>query len=149
MAYAYCIAGETIITMSDNTRKFAMNVKKGDKLMGDNTVVCVIEFAFPNGTSSVKIGDSEFSSYQPIFINDEWVYAKTLQNATAGRIYKGYNFVLDKGHIINAENMYCITLCHNMAYGILKDSYFGSKDFLPELENMATYDEGLIEMKIT
>ena len=54
---------------------------------------------------------------------------------------------MDREHIIEINNIKCITLGHNYSDNVVRHKYFGSKKVIHDLQEMNGWSNGFIELK--
>lgn len=151
-----CFHGKCEVLMADNTTKPCEDIKKGYIVNStDNkksVVLCVIKYKCENDMCRmVNINGMSITEYHPVknpyTIDQEWVFPVDIGETNDIHCDYMYNFVLDKNHIVNINNVSCVTLGHGFTdNAIITHDYFGTNKVINDLKKMKGYAEGLITL---
>jgi uncharacterized protein YegL len=145
-----CVMPNTMITLKHNIHKKAKDIRKGDILKtmnGYTSVICVVKFkTYQNMADMVKVNDLVISPYHPVYINNRWVFPKSL-----GKIYKEqtsyvYNFVLSSEGTIYANDVIICTLGHGLTTDIVRHEYLGTQRIINDLSRINGWKQGIVEL---
>lgn len=154
-------AGETFITMANNSTKMIKNLVKGDSVLTLNNpynnktttyanVICLIQIYSDKEFNLItfkKYNDLKIGPWHPIIYNDHWEYPSHItSNVTSEKHNCIYNVILDNGHTILVNNIWAITLGHEYKVGIIAHHYYGSKRIVNDLKNISGCDDGFIQL---
>ena len=142
-AYGGCFTGNAFVELK-NGKKQVKNLRKGDKLLNGDEVVCVVENKINRIENVVCINDVCFSLYHPIEIGGKWVFPCECFKVQKKYIDSWFNLVLKNKHEVILNGTKAITLGHNRKEGILKHPYFGTKKVIDALMKYNTYQTGFI-----
>ena len=150
-----CFGPDCMIKLADATFRAAAEIKAGDKLWGDSTVVCVARSI--QGVHQVIPVDYDIvlTPYHPYYNGNEWVfpveeYLKTgkledLYNETRQVVY---NLVLDSKHtiVVGSElfELETCTLGHGLTEPVVQHDYLGSKQVIEDLKEISGWEKGLV-----
>jgi uncharacterized protein YegL len=152
-----CFHGKCEVLMAEGKTKPCEDIKKGDiiynKNSGDSVVLCVIKIKCENNMCKmVNINGLNITEYHPVknpyTIEQEWVFPCDIgESKDIGCDYM-YNFVLDKNHIVNINNVLCVTLGHGFTdNAVITHNYYGTDNVINDLRKMRGFKEGLITLK--
>ena len=142
-AYGGCFTGNAFVELK-NGKKQVKNLRKGDKLINGDEVVCVVENKINRIENVVCINDVCFSLYHPIEIEGKWVFPCEHFKVQKKFIDSWFNLVLKNKHEVILNGTKAITLGHNRKEGILKHPYFGTRKVIDALMKYNTYQTGFI-----
>ena len=142
-AYGGCFTGNAFVELK-NGKKQVKNLRKGDKLINGDEVVCVVENKINRMENVVCINDVCFSLYHPIEIEGKWVFPCEHFKVQKKFIDSWFNLVLKNKHEVMLNGTKAITLGHNRKEGILKHPYFGTRKVIDALMKYNTYQTGFI-----
>jgi len=142
-AYGGCFTGNAFVELK-NGKKQVKNLRKGDKLLNGDEVVCVVENKINRIENVVCINDVCFSLYHPIEIEGKWVFPCEHFKVQKKFIDSWFNLVLKNKHEVILNGTKAITLGHNRKEGILKHPYFGTRKVIDALMKYNTYQTGFI-----
>ena len=140
-----CFVGTDLVKMANCSKKEVKLLQKGDVVFGGFKVVAKIEFINTVGTVdlvSIPAGPT-MTPWHPVCIGTRWAHAVQLHDAHPTQCFEVYNFILDRGHILNVNAYDCITLGHGYTGDpVLKHPYFGSKRVVEDMKKLPGFDEG-------
>lgn len=146
-----CFHDNVLIHMSDGTKKYAYNIKIGDIVAtptGSAHVTHILicnpnkEFvSFVHFTSGLSI-----MPYHPIHFGGKWIFPTSIAYPMAFRCDKLYNFVLDKDHIIIANDIECCTLGHNFKGDVIGHNYFGTNKIVEDINKINKHSDSYIHI---
>lgn len=146
-----CIAGESLILMSDGSKKKVKSVQKGDQVLcGSSKVIveCVLKFNCHSGFELVEFESGlRITPWHPVKMNDKWIFPYNLANKTI--IHESdsvYNFILSDGHVMTINDIECVSLGHEFQEDVVAHPYFGSSKILLDLEKLPGWLTGLVEL---
>jgi hypothetical protein len=144
-----CFDGFGNIETPDGKR-LVKHIQEGDYLStpeGPARVICVIKSLVPNGcTDLVELNGMYITPWHPIRVNGKWYYpceysGGILDMTTCEYVY---DFVLDKGHIVNINGNEVVTLAHNFTGPVIEHEFFGTQRVLDDLSKMPGWSNGHI-----
>jgi hypothetical protein len=169
-----CFHEDCEVLMADKTTRPCEDIKKGDVVSSANdetaVVVCVIKIKCENDMCRmVNINGLNITEYHPVknpyTIEQEWVFPRDVGTADAASAAEDiyceymYNFVLDSKHMVNINNVLCVTLGHGFTENaVIAHDYYGTDKVINDLKKMkgnadsagdasGGYEEGLITLK--
>jgi uncharacterized protein YegL len=172
-----CFHEDCEVLMADKTTRPCQDIKKGDVVSSANdmtaVVVCVIKIKCENDMCRmVNINGLNITEYHPVknpyTIEQEWVFPRDVGTADAADAASAaediyceymYNFVLDSKHMVNINNVLCVTLGHGFTENaVIAHDYYGTDKVINDLKKMkgnadsasgtgSGYEEGLITLK--
>ena len=142
-----CFAPESLVKMADNTYKQIQ------------TIHPEIEYVWtPSGSSKVialvKIGSTKLyqpmsninglwiTPYHPIFYESRWRFPVDIASFVDRLMPVVYNLVLENGHVIEVNDILCVTLGHCLTYDVVKHDYFGTHKVIDDLKKLPGWSEG-------
>lgn len=151
-----CYTGDTQISMSDGHKKPVNLIKKGDKVISrsnafnhsalptEASVVCVVKTVYNNPINLSHLAIRlKITPWHPIYINKQWVFPNSIQSPILTSIKEVYTLVLDKYHIVFADDIACVCLGHNFITDtILNHPYFGTDKVINDLKKLDNWDNG-------
>ena len=148
-----CFHGKCLVQMFDGTHKQVSLISKGDQvitLSGKSAQVkCVVKTNIPQGkTDLVELeGGLLVTPYHPVKINDTWQFPCSIAQPSATLCSAVYSFVLSEGHLMNINEVTCVTLGHNFQGDVVGHTYFGSQKVIEDLKSMEGWDMGLVQLQ--
>jgi hypothetical protein len=92
--------------------------------------------------SKVKVKDGVclLTPYHPYMtMNGDWVTGRDTVGDEAMPISTVYNLVLDKGHIIDMEGVFCCTLAHGIRGKVIGHDFFGTRAVLEAMKRQTGF----------
>ena len=147
-----CIDGNCIVKMADGSSKLVKNIRKGDRIYSSkykySTILCVIKTNICKPAPLIVFEDGlRITPYHPVKMNKTWKYPIDTKYREVLSNNNIYTFVLDREHIIEINNIKCITLGHNYTDEVVRHKYFGSKRVINDLQLMNGWIDGFIELQ--
>ena len=145
-----CVMPDTMIELKHNMHKKAKYIKKGDvvkTINGYASVMCVVKFqTYHNMADMVNVNGLIISPYHPVYLNNRWVFPKSV-----GVIYQEhtpyvYNFVLNGEGVIYANGIAMCTLGHGLTADVVRHEYLGSQRIIDDLSSVKGWNQGLVEL---
>jgi len=144
-----CFHESSTILVYPNIYKKCKDIIKDDLVItekGYSKVLCIVKIKCHNNKCEmVRLNDGlMITPYHPIK-NDVWIFPNSIKNSEIVDCNYMYNFILEKEHIININNVLCATLGHNIEdNNIIKHHYYGTDAVINDLKICKGYDEGII-----
>lgn len=145
-----CFSGDSLVLMSNGTKKYCSDIKKGDKIktpLGFAKIICVIKTFCKDEKEDLVIFDNglKITPYHPIRVNNVWKFPCDISDV----VYQVscpfiFSFVLDSHHSMFINDMECVTLGHNFTDDVVSHPYFGSNAIINDLKSLSGWDNGLI-----
>jgi hypothetical protein len=139
-------AGEARIKMIDNTLKRAYEIRRGDVVwtpIGGSVVEFAIEFGSTDDTQPMtQVGSLRITPRHPIIHKGQWAFPSDLFGYTDHAVSTVYNFVLEKGHVIQVEDIDCCTLAHGFRGPVIEHAFFGTRKCVNSLLTQPGFVEG-------
>ena len=154
--YGACFHGLSVVTMSDDSKKFVSEIVKEDIVKLANgfasKIECVLKTNyFQSYINLITINNElHITHYHPIRIDNTWYFPKDLPNARHCNLECDsiYSFVLDdrgNGSGIVIGGIECATLGHNISTdSVIYHPFFGTENIINNLKESNNYDNGLI-----
>jgi Mg-chelatase subunit ChlD len=143
-----CWAPGTKILMSDNTSMAIENILPG-MMVWTPYGNARVEYMLKMGSKiqpqvMCKVNNLVLTPWHPIMCIDQWIHPVSIEPMVNYNMPNVYNLILDKGHIVSADDMLTITLGHGSDNPFLDHAYFKSKQkILDDMKNLPGFDEGL------
>lgn len=136
-------SGDALIKMADNSDKKVSDLKKGDFVLGNYKVKCIIK-SFVNETLDlIDINSLLISPMNLIFVDSEWIYPKNNFLSRKLNIDVLYNIILETGEAIILNNIHVLTLGHSLdADENLRKDMIYSRNLLNNLVKNDGWDDG-------
>ena len=145
--YGGCFDGDGVVKLKYGS-KLVSNLKKGDELANGSKIVCVVQTQLNVAMETCCIDGVYITPWHPVKIGDTWKFPAYI---TRERYYIGgsdsddtriYNLVLDSEHIVQINDLQCITLGHGMEGDVVGHKFFGTQAVINDLKRFEGYDEG-------
>jgi Hint-domain len=143
-----CFHGENRVLMADGSRKAIKDVNPEDQVWtpeGPGNVVCLITIGSKRPSQTmVQINSLCITPWHPIRLKagGPWVFPADHYLFGERLVQTVYNFVLNKGHVVDVEGYECITLAHGFEEPVAKHDYFGTSAVLNDLAKQPGYFQG-------
>ena len=143
-----CFHGDNKILMADGSRKSIKNVCPEEQVWtpeGPANVVCLVTIGSKRlAQTMVQINSLCITPWHPIRLKagGPWVFPASNHLFGERLIQIVYNFVLNKGHVVDVEGYECITLAHGFDEPVAKHDYFGTSAVLNDLAKQPGYFQG-------
>lgn len=141
-----CFHGDCKVLMSDFTRMAIKDVQPGSLVWTPSGPARVVALVTCNTTNKSQpmsqIDGLSITPWHPIRVKGVWQFPASLYFYTERMLQTVYNFVLDKGHIVNVEGFDCITLGHGFTEPIASHEFFGSQRVIDDLKKLPGWSEG-------
>lgn len=155
-----CYTEDSQILMANLTKKQVKDIKKGDEIMTLSDpyniksitkkakVLCVVKTKYSNPVKLVDFGVGlKITEWHPILspYDNMWIFpCSAVKDSISTEIEYLYTLVLDNYHVAFVDDIPCICLGHNFNEGILKHSYFGTRQVIDDLKKLDGWNEGLV-----
>lgn len=148
-----CFDGDCLVKMADGTKKQVRLIKKGDQIISEgliSTIVAAVEIQCANKLiPMVKLeGGLLITPKHPVKFNGKWCKPKELGEIKVRFCQFVYNFVLDRGHCIEINDICCVTLGHNFEGEKVQHPYFGSNQVIEDLKRFEMFNQGTVQLKM-
>ena len=131
--------------MVDGTFKKVRDLQKGDQVHSGAYIAVKVVFNTNNGVNTMNINGLHITKYHPVLYNGKWRFPVNISTEFGPTLSNVYNFVLDRGHVINVNGTDCVTLGHDFEEPVVAHPYFGSsKLVLVDLMKKGGWFEGLV-----
>lgn len=143
-----CFHGENRVLMADGSRKTIKEINPEDQVWtpeGPANVVCLVTIGSKRPAQTmVQINSLCITPWHPIRLKagGAWVFPADHYLFGERLIQTVYNFVLNRGHIVDVEGYECITLAHGFQEPVAKHDYFGTSAVLNDLAKQPGYFQG-------
>lgn len=148
-----CFAGEMRVRMEDGTRKPIQTIRPGDRvwtMKGPAEVKVFVTCGSKNPQqmmSRVPGKNGETCILTPFhpYMNPktgQWTQPRTEHGDEAMPISIVYNLVLDYGHIIEVEGVFCCTLAHGFKGDVIEHEFFGTEKVLEAMSRQPGWESG-------
>ena len=143
-----CFHGENRVLMADGSRKAIKEINPEDQVWtpeGPANVVCLVTIGSKRPAQTmVQINSLCITPWHPIRLKagGPWVFPADHYLFGERLIQTVYNFVLNRGHIVDVEGYECITLAHGFQEPVAKHDYFGTSAVLNDLAKQPGYFQG-------
>jgi len=148
-----CFEGSMPVLMADGSTKAIQNIRRGDRVYtpsGPAIVMYVVEFnIYARSQPMSKLGSevlvTPWHPYRVANSNGQyspWTFPADSVHYTDRAIQKVYNLVLNKGHIIQANQFQFVTLAHEFQEEPLKHGFFGTEACIVALRDQPGFDIG-------
>ena len=114
-------SGNALIKMADNSDKKVSELKKGDFVLGNYKVKCIIKSFVNEKLDLIDINSLLISPMNLIFVDSEWIYPKNNFLSRKVNIDILYNIVLETGEAIILNNIHVLTLGHYISTSLDAD----------------------------
>ena len=135
-----CFGTGTLVKMADGSLIKIEDIKKGNKLYDNYTVVCVVK-SLTGKHNILAIDDITITPYHPIVKIGEgnnWIYPINYEEIKSiDKVDVVYNLVLDKGHKIMLGSKSLIVSCtlgHGIKKPVVEHPYLGTGKVIDDLE---------------
>ena len=143
-----CFHGENRVLMADGSRKAIKEINPEDQVWtpeGPANVVCLVTIGSKRPAQTmVQINSLCITPWHPIRLKagGPWVFPANYYLFGERLVQTVYNFVLNKGHVVDVEGYECITLAHGFEEPVAKHDYFGTSAVLNDLAKQPGYFQG-------
>jgi hypothetical protein len=155
-----CFLPASQVLMADGTRQRCDQIRAGQvvaTLNGITRVRCVIRTEVSHadivrlhtGSNAGTNADGGFTLWHPVFVGRRWQYPADLGRVEHVATDAIYNFVLDRGHMIDIDGVKTCTMGHGFTGPVIGHPYFGAREpgkrnILDDLENDPGWFHGAI-----
>ena len=147
-----CCAENSLITMSDYSKKQVKYLNKGDivvsydKAMNKMTsiVECVIKTRTIDMCSMVNIGRLNITPYHPIIYNGQWVFPINVGDLVYVDTDYIYSIVTDNRNSIIVEDYIFATFGHGIQGNVIGHKLFGTENVINDVKKFNTYNDGYV-----
>jgi hypothetical protein len=133
-----CFHGKSLVRMADNTRRTIMSLGRGDLVWTPTgtaavraLVVCGVQEPIRGMCS---IGDLSITPWHPIQVDGAWTFPCNVVPVEEVEVYTVYNIVLYKGHILDVNDVLCVTLGHSLKGPVVEHPFFGTERVIEDLQ---------------
>jgi hypothetical protein len=142
-----CFHGDSQVRMADGTRKSMSQLRRGNMVWtpaGDATVRALVICHTSQLTQSIcTLGALRITPWHPVLVDGVWTFPCDLVPATNVALTTVYNVLLDSGHVLDVENILCVTLAHMMTGPVIEHDFFGTQKVVRNLESASGWEDGL------
>lgn len=142
-----CFHGDSRVRMADDSRLPISSLRRGDRVWtptGPSTVLALVVCTTAQPTQSMcQIGDLLITPWHPIQRNaTTWCFPCDVAPILHSAVHTVYNVLLDRGHILDFNEVLCVTLAHNFKGPVVEHEFFGTSNVIRDLEKAAGWDVG-------
>lgn len=148
-----CFSGDNVVRMADGSAKFVADCIKGDLVWtpsGPASIVCVVRRKVGRSIKMVKFpGGLQITPWHPVRPSGQlpWVFpCLWLGKVTMFHMEHFYDFVLDKHHVVDINNMEVITLGHGFQEPVAKHEFYGTEKIIDDLKTQRGWEIGYVEL---
>ena len=154
-----CFIGTAQVRMADGSVKLVHDLQKGDKVISlsdpynpnsmliSASVVCLVKTVIPNESPHLVVLDDGLliTPWHPVIYKGEWKFPNDIKTPVlCGPCPAVYTILLDQGHTIQIDNVWCIGLAHQCNKGLLQHNYFGTHAVIRDLMKLEGWDNGKV-----
>ena len=161
-----CFLGSCTVMMKDNVKKRVDELKKGDVLSSGVTVRCILKTnliggkadvvrlkAFKNENMAEKDDKGELfvTPWHPVYDLEKmkWRFPAEIGSIVTIKTDALYSILLGSLHIMDINEIPCVTLGHENIGSVLKHPFFGSQAVVKEMKRFPGFEDGLVEISGT
>jgi hypothetical protein len=143
-----CFTGDSLVRMADDSRKPIQSLRRGDTVWTPNGIAAVRALVTCNSKQLTQdichIGGLGITPYHPIMdhLTGKWIFPCELAETKQVAVQTVYNLVLYKFHIVDVNNVLCVTLAHNFKEPVVSHPFFGTERVLEDLAKCSGWIEG-------
>lgn len=89
------------------------------------------------------------TNYHPILHKNEWMFPVDVKGPEQIFVDRYYNFVLEQGHSMLVNEVYCVTLGHGMQGPVLGHEYLGTEKVIDDLKKFEGWNHGKVVLNPT
>lgn len=154
-----CFHGKGKVRMFNGAKKTVDSVTKGDQIQSIDgapaTVVCVVKTEIDEKMLELVNCQSKEGSnallitpWHPIRLSEtqEWIFPISIAEPRSVPCESVFNFVLDEHHIVNVDDIDCVTLGHSFKDSVCAHEYFGTARVVDDLQVMSGFSSGLVKL---
>lgn len=142
--YGGCFDGDGVVKMKYGS-KLVRNLKKGDELANGSKIVCVVKTQLNVAIETCCINGVYITPWHPVKIGDTWKFPADVDEECYYIDDKYiFNLVLDSKHVVEINDLQCITLGHGMKGDVVGHKFFGTQAVINDLKRFEGYDEGKV-----
>jgi hypothetical protein len=139
--------------MADGSRKRVDELRKGDRVDGDHSILCVLKTIVPEGkTEIVRLGSPDSGGWtpnHPVRFGTTWYLPGDIKPEVVEECDAVYNFVLESGHILTIGDVETCTMGHDFVGDVIEHPFYGKRTpnvqhVLDFLERSDGYEEGYV-----
>ena len=153
-----CFTGNCIVSMPNHKTKYIKDLISGDiiSVLSDafdenskiieTKVRCVLKTIIEVGFTKLVTLDNglKITPWHPILVNGSWQFPNDIGKVNHEACSAVYSILLDHGHTIMINDIWCIGLGHNYDHGILKHDYFGTDAIINDLSSLPGWENGQV-----
>ena len=141
-----CFAPNSLVKMADNSYKKIQDIHPNDyvwTLSGISKVIALVKIGSKKPYQPMSnINKLWITPYHPVFYEGSWQFPANISSYVDRLMPVVYNLVLENGHIIDVDDILCVTLGHNLTDDVVKHDYFGTNKVIEDLKKLPGYDVG-------
>ena len=152
-----CFTGDSIIKLSNGTKKFVKDLTKGDTVLtlldpydihrGTSTanIVCILKITTSGNVNLVTTQNGlKITPWHPIVSFNKWCHPANIFETKIHKCTEIYTILLDNYYTFNLNNHWVIGIGHNYNYGILYHQYFGSNKIINDISIIPGWNNGFV-----
>jgi uncharacterized protein YegL len=150
--YGGCFTQNCLVLMNDGTHKKVQALKKGDKLFGGASIVCVVRTKVDQEKEMVVNGKSlELTWWHPVKCNEsqnQWAFPQNVFETKRIQVSEYYNLVLDSVHSIRIDDVEVCTLGHGFTDNqVIQHEFYGTQKVIECLQKKQGWEAGQVFLK--
>lgn len=113
--------------------------------VGYSEIKCVLVTEVGENIEMVKFNKGLIiTNYHPILHKNDWRFPVDVKEPEHIFVDRYYNFVLEQGHSMLINEVYCITLGHEMEGPVIGHEYLGTKKVIDDLKKLEGWNDGKV-----
>ena len=148
-----CFNGDNTVRMADGGYKFVADCVKGDSVWTPNgpaSIECVVRRKVGRSIKMCKFpGGLHITPWHPVRPSGQmpWVFpCLWLGKIAMYHMDHFYDFVLDKHHVVEINNMEVITLGHGFQEPVAKHEFYGTEKIIEDLKQVKGWEIGFVDL---
>jgi hypothetical protein len=114
---------------------------------GFSKIICVLITEVNEQIEMVKFSNGLIiTNYHPVMHEGQWTFPVDVKASEKIYVNQYFNFVLEQGHSILVNDVFCITLGHGMKGPVLEHEYLGTSKIIDDLKTLEGWDEGRVTL---
>lgn len=89
------------------------------------------------------------TNYHPVLHEGSWRFPVDVKASEKVFVDQYYNFVLEEGHSMLVNDVFCITLGHGMKGPVLEHEYLGTEKVIEDLKTLDGWNDGKVTLNFT
>lgn len=163
-----CFLGSCMVILQDKTKKRLDELKKGDVLPNGAKIRCILKtnvttgradmvrlkafnIGTPNPSTKNDKEDLVVTPWHPIydFERMKWCFPAEIGSVMTVETDALYSILLDSYHIMDINDIPCVTLGHDFEDPVRRHPFFGSPAVVKEMQRFPGFGDGVVEISGT